>query len=118
LILISVLAFSEDRGSCPSAPPASANAKSKTEPAVPDEKDTVTLLVVVSDKGYVCSIQVLRAANKQIGQRVESAVQQWKFKPATKSGKRVPVVMKMLVYYRMNDPGKLIVEPPPGAKPK
>ena len=46
---------------------------------------TVTLLTVVSDKGYVYSTKVLRGMDKQLNKRAEETVRQWHLSPAMKS---------------------------------
>jgi len=50
-------AFAEDRGFCPPAPPSAASKATAN-------KNSITLLAVVSDKGYVCSAEVIHEMDK------------------------------------------------------
>jgi TonB family protein len=120
--LIAVLAFSvssraENKGLCPPAPPLSAAAADKVAPSVSattDKKDsgTVTLLAVISDKGYVCSVRVLRGLDKETNKKFERAARDWHFDPAQKDGRAVPVVVTIDVKYRVTGDGQLVSDPP------
>jgi len=119
--LIAVLAFAvasgaENRGSCP-PPPLGTAAPEKAAPSVsatPETKDsgTVTLLAVISDKGYVCSVRVLRGLDKETNKKFERAARDWHFDPARKHGRAVPVVVTIDVKYRMTGDGQVVSDPP------
>jgi hypothetical protein len=121
-LLIAALALAitgraEDKGSCPFAPPLGATALNKPAPSVSttaDEKDskTVTLLAVVSDKGYVCSVRVLSSLDKETKKKFERAARDWHFEPARKDGHAVPVVVTIDVKYRLTADGQVVSEPP------
>jgi TonB family protein len=78
----------------------------------------VTLLVVVSDTGYVCSARVVKGINKEIDKSTQKAVSKWRFKPAMKDGRPVAVVVSIDVNYRLDANGQLISDaPPPNVMP-
>jgi TonB family protein len=120
--LIAVLAFAvasraENKGLCPPPPPLSAAAPEKAAPSVSatvDKKDsgTVTLLAVISDKGYVCSVRVLRGLDKETNKKFERAARDWHFDPARKDGHTVPVVVTIDVKYRVTGDGQVVSDPP------
>jgi hypothetical protein len=56
---------------------------------------TVTFLAVISDKGYVCSAEVLRGLNKELNKKTVKAVQGRHFDPWQKNGRAVPVVVSL-----------------------
>ena len=56
-------------------------------------------MVVVSDKGSVCSAEVLQGINHGTDTDALAAVKSWTFKPATKDGRQVPVVVTVRVDY-------------------
>jgi TonB family protein len=60
-------------------------------------------MVVVSDKGFACSVQLLRGIDKETDDDALAAVKNWTFKPATKDGRPVPVVVTVEVNYVMKD---------------
>jgi TonB family protein len=120
--LIAVLAFAtvtraENKGLCPPPPPLSAAAPEKAAPSVSaavDKKDfgTVTLLAVISDKGYVCSARILRGLDKETNKKFERAARNWHFDPAQKNGHAVPVVVTIDVKYHMTSDGQVMSDPP------
>jgi protein TonB len=67
-------------------------------------------MVVVSDKGFACSVQLLRGIDKETDADALAAVTNWTFKPATKDGRPVPVVVTVEMNYVMKD-GKLVRAP-------
>ena len=69
-------------------------------------------MVVVSDKGFACSVQLLRGIDKETDADALAAVKNWTLKPATKDGRPVPVVVTVEVNYMMKD-GKLVRAPYP-----
>jgi TonB family protein len=120
--LIVVLAFAvasraENKGLCPPPPPLSAAAPeiaTSSVSATADKRDygTVTLLAVISDKGYVCSARVLRGPNKETNKKFERAARDWHFDPARKDGHAVPVVATIDVKYHMTGDGQVVSDPP------
>lgn len=70
------------------------------------------LMVVISDKGYVCDAQVIRGLDKETDKNAAGAVRQWHFQPARKDGHAVPVVVTVEVNYWRKD-GKLLEFPAP-----
>ena len=99
----------ESRGFCPPTPP-----KPKvvaTKPSVPQNPPspdaqyagTVTLMAVISDKGYVCDAQVIRGFDKETDKKAASSVRQWHFEPARKDGHAVPVVITLEVNFWRKD---------------
>jgi len=120
LIAVLALAFTccaESKGFCPPAPPLSASAADKAAPSVSataDKKDsgTVTLLAVISDKGYICSVRVLRGLDKETNKKFERSARGWHFEPARKDGRAVPVVVTIDVKYRMTSDGQVVTDPP------
>ena len=67
-----------------------------------DHVETATLLVVISDKGYVCSARVLKSVNKELDAKAVEEVKKWTFRPAMKEGHPVPVAVTVQVDFRMN----------------
>ena len=79
---------------------------------------TVTLLTVISDKGYVCSTRVLRGMDKQMNKKAEETVRQWHLTPAKKDGRGVTAVVTVNVTYWMNGKGEIVSDaptPPPAS---
>ena len=111
----------QDKGYCPPAPSPHYTAPSKNgappPPSTPDKKyfGTVTLLTVVSDKGYVCSTQVLKGINKEIDKNAEESARQWRFTPATKGNRTVPVVITVKVNFWSTSTGEIVSDPPPSS---
>src|ERR1700690_877838 len=99
VLAMTVCAPSEDKGNCPPAPPkpkgVPIGSGPSQSPPVPDAKfaGTVSLLTVISDKGYVCSVQLIRGFDKVADTQAIRAVRQWLFSPAQKDGRPVPVVV-------------------------
>ena len=48
---------------------------------------TVYLLTVISDRGYVCDVQLIRGFEKTADAKAISAVRQWHFYPEQKAGR-------------------------------
>jgi TonB family protein len=125
--LIAVLAIgtmcrAEDKGFCPPTPPANiATPKKAAAPAssAPDKKyfGTVTLLAVISDKGYVCSVHTLRGPSKEFNKKAETAVRGWHFDPARKDGHALPVVVTVDVNYWTTSTGEIVSDPPQSQSP-
>jgi len=114
---LAVASRAEDRGFCPPSPPLSAATPKKAAPSVSataDNKDSriATLLAVISDKGYVCSVRVLRGVDKETSKKFERAAQNWHFDPAQKDGRAVPVVVTIDVKYHLTGDGQVVSNPP------
>jgi hypothetical protein len=79
-------------------------------PPSPDVKfaGTVSLLTVISDKGYVCSVQLLHGFDKDADGKAEQSVRQGHFGIARKNGRPVPVVVEIKVHFWRNASGELI----------
>jgi TonB family protein len=65
---------------------------------------------VISDKGYVCDVQVLRGIDEETDKKAARAVRKWHFEPARKGGHAVPVVVTVEVHYWRKD-GELVQFP-------
>jgi hypothetical protein len=76
LFVLSAFAVGENKGNCPSPPPISA--KKNPAPTNPTEI-TVSVLVVISDTGYVCSAQVLQGVDKVTDAEAVRTVRAWQF---------------------------------------
>jgi TonB family protein len=112
-----ILANAENKGFCPPTPPKPKLAATKTSSPQgspsPDAQyaGTVTLMAVISDKGYVCDAQVVRGFDKEADKKAAAkAVREWHFQPAQKDGRSVPVVVTVDVNYWRKD-GELIPFP-------
>jgi hypothetical protein len=117
-LALSAACLAEDRGYCPPPPSANVAASKKAEPPAssdPDKKyfGTVTLLTVISDKGYVCSTHVLHGINQELNKKTETSVRGWHFDPARKNGHPVPVVVSLDVNYWTTSTGEIVSDPPP-----
>ena len=95
----------ENKGTCPPPPPVE---RHRTRSAA-QESGKITLQVVVSDTGYVCSAKVIDGIDKQSDADAEKAVQQWHFAPAKKDGRPVPVVVSVEVQYDRDKDGKVVL---------
>jgi TonB family protein len=60
-------------------------------PADAEPRGVVVMLVGINAKGHVALVHVLRASNDAFQQSAESTVKTWRFTPAKKDGKAVPV---------------------------
>jgi TonB family protein len=115
----------EDKGFCPPAPPPNTVDAQKSEPTRPANATsdarfvgTVTLLTIISDKGHVCSVNVIRSVNKGLDRQAGNSVFTWHFNPAKKDGHSVPVVVTLNVQMWLDSHGKLIqpTQPTPADK--
>lgn len=62
------------------------------------DKPRVTLLFVVNQDGTVGDIRVLRAPSREIGEIMVQAVEEWKFRPAMKSGRKVRCLVQLPIF--------------------
>lgn len=60
-------------------------------PADAEPRGTVVLLIGVSAKGHVEVVRVLRSDEAAFEKTAVATVKKWKFKPAEKDGRPVPV---------------------------
>src|SRR5262249_23607115 len=82
---------------------------SKVNPAYPSVaymkklEGTVILSLLISEKGDVTDVKVLRGAGGSSGlnEAAAAAVKKWKFRPAVKDGKRVQVWMTYPVVFKL-----------------
>lgn len=116
LVLSSPLfAQSNDKGFCP--PPHSISKELRAQPAPtpnqpPPEADatfagTVSLLIVISNKGFVCSVQLIRGLDKEADKRAVEGTRQWRFDPSKKDGRPVAVEMRVEVAFWRKANGEL-----------
>src|ERR1700674_5543348 len=114
LLAMTVCAASENKGYCPPTPPKPKGVPTESVPSqsppVPDAKfaGTVSLLTVISDKGYVCSVQLIRGFDKAADIQAMRAVRQWHFSPDRKDGRPVPVVVNTEVSFWRDATGQLV----------
>jgi TonB family protein len=67
-----------------------------------------SLFLTISDKGYVCSAQLVQGFDKEADQRALEATRKWRFNPSTKDGHPVMVEMRVEVGFWRNANGELI----------
>ena len=75
-------------------PPKAAHAPDPDFPEIPADAEphgVVVMLVGINAKGHVELVHVLRSANDAFQNSAVSTVKTWKFSPAKKDGKPVPV---------------------------
>src|SRR5690242_10989223 len=95
----SVFASAESKGFCPptpakpNVPPTKTSAPQNLPSLDAQYAGSVLLMAVISDKGFVCSAQVIRGLDKQIDKKAVQTVRQWHFQPARKDGHAVRVVV-------------------------
>jgi hypothetical protein len=106
LFLTSAFAVGQNKGNCPARAPISAN------PGNPSE-DNVSVLVLISDTGYVCSAEVLHGVDKLTDAEAVKAVRGRQYRTyTTRDGH--PVSVALVVKFRRDDNGKLVfVSQPP-----
>jgi len=63
---------------------------------------TVVCSVVVDDTGNVADVQVVRSLEKGLDESAMQTLRTWKFQPATKDGKPVPVKVVVEVSFRLS----------------
>ena len=69
-------------------------------------------MAVISDKGYVCSVQLLQGLDKATDRKAIQAVRQWHLNAAQKDGRPVPVVVDIRVDFWRNANGELVQSAP------
>jgi hypothetical protein len=115
LLMFCLSAYAEKIGICPPAPPISSSVPSAipSKPGAASQtvngmERKVILQAVISEKGYVCSLQIAYAFSREGAKRAIDAVKTWKFEPAKKQGVAVPVVILVEVHFRETPDGKLV----------
>jgi len=79
----------------------------KVEPEYTEEarkaryQGTVALLAVVGADGNVYDVKVVRALGLGLDERAIMAIKQWKFRPGSKDGKPVPVIVSIETTFRL-----------------
>jgi TonB family protein len=123
MFLTAIPALAGNKGDCPAIPapkPKEIPAKSphNSKPAEDAEfAGTVWLQTVISDKGYVCSVQVLRGFDKVADEQALRSVRQWHFNPARHAGQPVTVIVLIDVNFWRKPNGDLIQVPASGNDP-
>jgi hypothetical protein len=117
LLLLCSLSLAENKGYCPAAPANIAPSQKASPPTStdPDKKyfGTVTLLAVISDRGYVCSTHILHGLSKELDKKTEAAVKGCHFDPARKDGRALPVFVSLNVNYWTTRTGEIVSDPSP-----
>lgn len=79
----------------------------RVEPTYPDDyrragvNGVVILEAAISDTGNVENISVLKSVAPGLDMAAAEAVREWKFKPATKDGKPVPVLFNLTINFKL-----------------
>lgn len=79
----------------------------RVEPSYPEEyrragvNGIVILEAAISDTGNVENVNVLKSVAPGLDMAAAEAVRQWKFKPATKDGKPVPVLFNLTINFKL-----------------
>ncbi len=108
-----LLTRADDKGSCPGLAPKPSKAPENHDPAPkppsPGAQLTVIpVFVVVSDTGYVCSAEVIGKPDKEVAEKAVEAVKKWKFNPAKKDGRAIPVTVVVRVNFWRNADGEFV----------
>ena len=101
---LAVASAAENKGTCPPSPPVERHRTISNAQA----SGKITLLVVVSETGYVCSATVIDGIDKKSNADAEKAVRQWQFSPAKKDGRPVPVEVTVEIRYERDKDGNVI----------
>ncbi len=119
ILFCAIASVAENKGTCPPAPTVD-----KHPATINSDKSNgrISVLAVISDKGYVCTAQVTRGLDKRSNAEAEKTVRQWRFTPAKKDGHAVPVVVTVQVNYERDKNGNVIISSskptPPEEAPK
>lgn len=115
LLNVNIVAAGDNKGMCPPA-----TAKPKTVPiqSKPDQNDSpspgsafagsVSLFTVISDRGYVCSVELLRGFDKSADAEAMRATRQRRFVPAQRDGRAFPVGAVVEVTFWRDASGQLV----------
>lgn len=80
---------------------------SRVEPTYPDDyrragvNGIVILEAAISDTGNVENVGVLKSVGPGLDMAAVEAVREWKFRPATKDGKPVPVLFNLTINFKL-----------------
>lgn len=83
-------------------PPKATSAPDPKYPALPadaEPRGTVVMLIGVNAKGKVEAVRVLRSDQAAFEKSAVNTVKKWKFKPAEKDGKPVPVQITVEMHF-------------------
>lgn len=120
LVTSSLLLVGEDKGTCPPQPPAPAfnDAKKAAQHQVKQPgTGFVMLMAVISDTGHVCHANVIQGLDKKTNDEAVKTILTWRFHPAMKGGRSVPVVVNIRLNYRLDKDGNVVLSRPEGAQP-
>jgi hypothetical protein len=83
---------------------------SEHHPPTPDAKfaGTVSLQAVISDKGYTCSVQLIRGFDKAVDEQEMRAAQRWHLPPLRQAGRPVPMIVGLEEDFWRNAGGELV----------
>jgi TonB family protein len=83
-------------------PPKATHAPDPAYPEIPSDAEpngVVVMLVGINTKGRVELVHVLRSSNAAFEASAVSTVQTWKFSPAKKNGKPIPVQVSVEMHF-------------------
>ena len=84
-------------------PPKATHAPDPDYPKIPPDAEprgVVVMLIGINTKGHVELVHVLRASNEAFQDSAVSTVKTWKFSPAKKDGKPVPVQITVEMHFQ------------------
>ena len=83
-------------------PPKATHSPDPEYPKIPvdaEPRGVVVMLIGINTKGHVELVHVLRASNEAFQDSAVNTVKTWKFSPAKKNGKRVPVKITVEMHF-------------------
>jgi len=106
----------QDKGVCPGLAPKPSKVPADHGPAPKPPSPGAQLSVIpvwveISDTGYVCSAEPIGKPDKELAKKAVDAVRQWKFNPAKKDGRAVPVTVVVRVNFWRDAKGELLQTP-------
>lgn len=113
---VASLASAQDRGNCipipDIKPPIPTTRPEVWGPPTPDARyaGTVTLLVVISDSGYVCDAKVIDGANENIANEAQEKMKGGHYGLAQKNEPASPQVAMVQIGYWVNSKGKFTLD--------
>ena len=84
-------------------PPKATRSPDPEYPKIPvdaEPRGVVVMLIGINTKGYVELVHVLRASNAAFEDSAVSTVKSWKFSPAKRDGKPVPVQITVEMHFQ------------------
>jgi TonB family protein len=84
-------------------PPKATHSPDPEYPKLPADADTrgvVVMLIGINAKGHIELVHVLRASNEAFEDSAVNTVKTWKFSPAKKAGRPVPVQITVEMHFR------------------